>query len=473
MKKRPREYIQAYPITYRPPLTESEADEPDSCYREASFYYQRYRRGEDIQTLRGEIGITHETLARWQRIKKLDGARFEHDALVFRCKVSELFEKLILSQADPKLIEKPEEPRTLAEDGLLCDKLIRRKLRQIKPFDGLGKPVSINRLAEILGILMEKDETPSHFKHRVLVAELQRECAFTPPAPNPTVRRVEKLSPFLKTLDKLEGLAAEASTKNGPIDAEIPQQLSSKETEALILSLDDVREAPIIHHETAKERKRKAALEKVFDRVRRLESKIEQTLLAADRCPNCGGKIKEKATYCSPTCALVYAANQRRKVDPEKLAELNKVEWLSRQEIADFFGVKTGAINSAIFRHKLSRLHPTHCRIPGCEEPVRLKRHVFGYLTGTMCKKHNSIKNAEYTQKYRRKTHLPKTSEERKQLARKASMARWSKAEWADQKRRSEFGRMVGALRNRGAQGANQPVQPDDTSQSTTASNGG
>lgn len=304
MRNKPRAFIQPYPITYHPSADEPEADEPDSAYREAGFYYQRFRRGEDIELLRSEIGIDHKTLADWGRHKNSDESRLKNNALSFRCKVSEVFEKLVLSQADYRMAEASEEPKTLVEDGLLWDSRIRRKLRQIKAVDGFGRPVSVNRLAEILGLLMEKGETESHFKHRVLVAELQRERINTPPVPDPIVKRIEKLSPFLKKIDALEGLVAEASA-SPMIDIGRAQSISLKDTEALILSLPEIKEAPLIRKETKKGKQRKAALEKIFNRINKIESNLDERLLDFDveitNC-SCGRQAGHKG-WCQPKVA--------------------------------------------------------------------------------------------------------------------------------------------------------------------------
>jgi hypothetical protein len=174
--------------------------------------------------------------------------------------------------------------------------------------------------------------------------------------------------------------------------------------------------------------------------------KIDKKLFF-DLCPNCGGKVSNGATFCNPTCVLVYHAHLRRKVDPVVLAKLNKIEWLPRQKIADFFGVTKGAINSAIYRHKLSRLRPTHCHMKGCNEAVILIRNVRGYLTGTLCLKHKKIAQARYARENKQRLFPPKSKQERSAQARAASLERWSKPEWSDSKRRSEFGMMLGAAR--------------------------
>lgn len=144
-------------------------------------------------------------------------------------------------------------------------------------------------------------------------------------------------------------------------------------------------------------------------------------------CPQCRRKVKPKRVFCSPTCACKYFARLRRKVDPEELRHLNKERWLTRQQMADALGVKPAAINSAIFRHGLSRLRPTVCRVHGCGEMAVKFRHIFGYQTGTLCIKHKREAAVKYARAHRQRTTTPCTAEQRSENARKASLARWAK----------------------------------------------
>lgn len=164
-------------------------------------------------------------------------------------------------------------------------------------------------------------------------------------------------------------------------------------------------------------------------------------------CPNCRKKVKAGKTYCSRDCGCKYRQRMARKIDPQELAELHKVRWLSRDRLAKIFGVTRNGINNVISRHKLSRFLPEICKISGCKEPAVHVRHCKGHLAGNLCLYHKRKQACIYMRNYRQKnrTRTPVTAEQKKENARKASIARWSKPEWIDPKTRSDFGRKVGA----------------------------
>lgn len=176
-----------------------------------------------------------------------------------------------------------------------------------------------------------------------------------------------------------------------------------------------------------------------------LKDVIVKSRLARHACPNCRKRVKPGRTYCRNSCALVYAARRRRKVGPRELEILNKQRWLSRAEIASILGVTKAAINSAIYRHGLSRLLPDTCVMDGCESPAHHFKHCHGHMAGNLCLKHKREIGRAYQNKSRDSRRLrPRlTSEERKEHARKASLARWSNPKWVDMQVRAEFSREI------------------------------
>jgi predicted nucleic acid-binding Zn ribbon protein len=159
------------------------------------------------------------------------------------------------------------------------------------------------------------------------------------------------------------------------------------------------------------------------------KQKLTKMMMASRRrCPECGSPIKPKRSYCSPTCALVYAAHLRRKIDPQRLAVLHKVNWLSRNQLATIFGVTRHGINNIISRYKLTRFLPKICRIYNCQNPVIHRKHCKGHLFGNLCEDHRRAKAREYAKKWRRKHLPPCTPERKREQARQASLARWKYA---------------------------------------------
>lgn len=145
------------------------------------------------------------------------------------------------------------------------------------------------------------------------------------------------------------------------------------------------------------------------------------------RCLWCRRRVKPGASFCGSGCVLKNAQRRRRKVDPEELKRLHSERWLSRADSAKALGVTKNAINSVVYRHKLSRLNPAVCRSPGCNKPCVRFRHMRGYETGTLCLEHKREVGRLYQQRCRDRNRVKLTSDQRKEHARKASLARWDK----------------------------------------------
>jgi hypothetical protein len=158
-------------------IPHSESQDEDSPYREAMYFYARYRRGADLQHLRREISVPDKVVKKWVQFNTWKDDREEHEALVYRQRVFEIFEMLVASKTEPD-----EDPGSEAdpEHVYILDQEIERKLRHMRlPVDGLGRPVSITTLGQTLGLYRGRKEGAREFRKRVLFQEFMRERSAT------------------------------------------------------------------------------------------------------------------------------------------------------------------------------------------------------------------------------------------------------------------------------------------------------
>lgn len=146
-------------------------------------------------------------------------------------------------------------------------------------------------------------------------------------------------------------------------------------------------------------------------------------------CPNCRRKPKKGRTFCSRTCVNRYYGKRKRKIDPQELAELSKVRWLSRDQLAKMLGVTRHGINNIIFRYGLSRIMPDSCKVRECNEPVMRFRHCKGHMAGNMCATHRREAHKLYRRRHRERFPRPlkETHNERSAQAQQAALIRWRK----------------------------------------------
>lgn len=88
--------------TVRPELVNSVPSEIEgiSPHREAAFFYGLFLRGHSLESLRRDIDVSPETVARWQLMRRHDPWYDEALAVIlpFRKQVLAIFESLITSE---------------------------------------------------------------------------------------------------------------------------------------------------------------------------------------------------------------------------------------------------------------------------------------------------------------------------------------------------------------------------------------